>query len=150
MSNISIQQSIISTTAQMKNRFTFPRIVKTTESYILYVGDDRASLEYYIEGQANVYGTSLKLQADNLNSSFHIGTVLYHHTGQTFGKHIVLQQGDNLLYDLFVDGETFATHSNSLDKAVELDNGITIMLRDLECYPDHPYEISGIKFIMPE
>jgi hypothetical protein len=79
-----------------------------------------------------------------------MGTIFSQETRQTFGKHIVILRDDDLLYDFFVEGETFASISENLNLEVELDNGITIKYRDLHRFPGYPYEISGIMFPIPQ
>jgi hypothetical protein len=149
----SSDQPITSTNTQPKKRFSFPEPIMTTEKYTVYVGDDRASLEYYIGGPAEVSRNKLHLNGYYYGSGSRIGpmgTIFSKETQQTFGKHIVILRDDDLLYDFFVESDTFASISENRQFEVELDNGITIKFRDLHRFPGYPYEISGITFPIPQ
>ena len=146
-------QPILSTNTQPKKRFSFPKPIMTTEKYTLYVGDDRSSLKYYIEGLAEVSRNKLHLNGCYFGSGTRIdplGTIFSQETQQTFGKHIVILRDDDLLYDFFVEGETFASISKNTQFEVELDNGVTLKYRDLHRFSGYPYEISGITFPIPQ
>lgn len=152
MATDSEHQSVTSTNTQ-RRPFSFPKRVMTTEKYTLYVGDDRASLEYYIGGPAEVSRNKLHLYGNYYGSGTRIGpmgTIFFQQTKDTFGKHVVVLRDDELLYDFFVDGETFANISDNLNNEVELTNGLTIKFRDLHRFPGYPYEISGIAFPIPQ
>lgn len=152
MATESEQQTVISTNTQ-RRPFSFPKKVMTDEVYTVYVGDDRTSLEYYIGGRAEVSRNKLHLNGNYFGSGTRVGpmgTIFFQQTKDTFGKHIVILRGDDLLYDFFVDGDTFATVSEDVEQLVELTNGITIKYRDLHRFPGYPYEISGITFPIPQ
>ena len=146
-------QPILSTNTQPKKRFSFPKPIMTTEKYTLYVGDDRSSLKYYIGGLAEVSRNKLHLNGYYFGSGTRIdplGTIFSQETQQTFGKHIVILRDDDLLYDFFVEGETFASISKNTQFEVELDNGVTLKYRDLHRFSGYPYEISGIVLPIPQ
>jgi hypothetical protein len=153
MSTESEHQPVTSTNAPPKKVFTFPKRIMTTEKYTLYVGDDRSSLEYYIGGPAEVSRNKLHLNGYYYGSGTRIGpmgTIFFQESRQTFGKHIVILRDDDLLYDFFVEGDTFASISENLNLEAQLDNGITIKFRDLHRFPGFPYEISGIVLPIPQ
>lgn len=146
-------QPVISTNAPPKKAFTFPKRIMTTEKYTMYVGDDRASLEYYIGGPAEVSRNKLHLNGNYLGSGTRIGpmgTIFSQETRQTFGKHIVILRDDDLLYDFFVEDVTFAALPENTEFEVPLDNGLTIKYRDLHRFQGYPYEISGIVLPIPQ
>lgn len=151
----SSDQAVVPPTVTKRPKVNWPKVVKTEEIYTLYVGDDIPSLEFYISGKAEVSRKTLYLRGFYYGSGTRInpiGTVYEEKTKRTFGKHIVLLRGDDLLYDFIVDAETFAPPytERGADMEVELANGVTIILRDLHRFEDYPYEISGIRFPISE
>ena len=128
---------------------------KTSETYELYVDNT-----LYLQDKAEINGMNLSLMGKYMGSGTRIGengTVFFTNevdgirqiTGKV-GKQIKIMCNDNILYDFYVTDDQFCCCDDDMNHSVNIANGVTIQLRDLHRFQGYPYEISGVKFPIPQ
>ena len=130
------------------------------QQWTVYIGPNKNELIQYFKEIPSITNDRCCLRASYFGSSSRIGeegTVF--NSNQDVGPlditdardhYIMIRDHNNTIrFELLVTAEQFTSFDQmSLSHNVNLPNGVTINLRDLHRYPNYPYEISGISWII--
>ena len=123
---------------------------KTPETYTLFINDT-----WYLMQKASIYEGFLELRASYYGSGSRmteIGVVFYRGANEkpVSEKQIKIMRDNEILYNFTVSPDTFRKYNSDRDNSVNIDNGVTFYLNELYRFEGCPYEISGVKFPIPQ